>query len=150
MDMGGGGYIKGMAPKNIQSVEQTRNLDNEGLVETTKCSEWILLMEFSIVLVFGLALVAIAFAAHIDLQPVAMNCDEPICINNETYYPDWDPYFYYECLPDLECGWSPLKRPCPPGALFSFEAQVCVGCDEWEDPCGVGPPPKTTTVWITF
>lgn len=105
-----------------------------------------LFLYHKIVFISVFALVAVSFAAHIDIQPVDINCDEPICADNQTYYPHWDPWFYYECIPDLDCGWAPIARLCPPGTYFSYKNQSCVSCEEWENPCGIEPPPKTTQV----
>lgn len=83
-------------------------------------------------------------APHIPLDelPPLNGCDEPVCEceTNTIFYPDRDPYFYWVCVPGRT---SPTLMPCAPGTWFSYKNQVCVDCDEWENPCGIIPPTPT-------
>lgn len=78
----------------------------------------------------------------LDELPPLNGCDDPICEceTNTILYPNRDPYFYWVCVPGRE---KPTLMPCAPGTWFNYRNQTCVDPCDWENPCGVEPPPIT-------
>lgn len=75
------------------------------------------------------------------LPPIT--CEKPECDGKEdTRYPDWNPNHYWQCAPGFE---APYYMDCPPETLFSYRFQVCVYCEEWENPCNITSPIPTRT-----